>query len=181
MIKKIAFVFLVVFLLSEVVSSSSSYNVFRDKGLGYQIGYSVDWIYEKPSNYQIVFSGKKDTPAYYSTVSIQNIASKKTGGKYESISPLINVLKNQFKTSAKNTKIYNEKTFIYTMKNGIKLTGREFIIEYTRQGENFKQWEIVVPRVGEEIFYVWAYTSPVDQYNTWFNIAKEMLNLWVIF
>jgi hypothetical protein len=154
-------------------------NLFQEKGFGYTIQYPSDWIYSKASAYIVVFSGKEGTDAFYSTVSIQNVASTKRGGKYEDINSFITDLKDQLIAGAKNTRIYNEKTLVYE-KNWIKLIGEEFITEYTRQGEHFKQWIVVVKRENGEIFYGWFYTAPKNIYNAFLPLAKAMMDSWTI-
>ncbi len=154
-------------------------NLFQEKGFGYTIQYPSDWIYTKSSSYIVVFSGPEGTDAFYSTVSIQNVASIKRGGKYENINSFIADLKNQLVAGAKNTKIYNEKPLMYE-KNWIKLIGEEFIAEYMRQGEHFKQWIVVVKRENGEIFYGWFYTAPKNIYNAFLPLAKAMLDSWTI-
>lgn len=158
----------------------ASWKVFQEKGFGYSIRYPADWIYTKSSSFTVVFSGKEGTDAYYSTMSIQNIASTKIGGKYENIDSVIDNLKVQFGTSSQNVRIYDEKVFIYTTMDGIRLSGKEFKAEYTRQGGDFRQWVIVVPRSAGDIFHIWLYTSPVNQYNTYLKTAEVMLRSWEI-
>jgi hypothetical protein len=153
--------------------------LFQEKGFGYTIQYPSDWIYTKPSSNIVVFSGAEGTDAFYSTVSIQNVASIKRGGKYENINSFITDLKNQLIAGAKNTKIYNEKSLVYE-KNWIRLIGQEFITEYIRQGEHFKQWIIVVKRENGEIFYGWFYTAPLNIYNSFLPLAEAMLDSWTI-
>jgi hypothetical protein len=154
-------------------------NIFQEKGFGYTIRYPADWVYAKSSPYIVIFSGQEGTDAFYSTISIQNIASKKRGGKYENIDSFVADLKNQLITSAKNTKIYKEKPLAYE-KNWVKLTGKEFVAEYIRQGEHFKQWVIVIKRDSGEIFYAWIYTAPENLYNSYLPVAEAMLDSWTI-
>ncbi len=153
-------------------------NTFQEDKFAFSIRYPGDWSYDI-SGYIVTFSGKKDTPAYYSTVSVQNLASVKNGGTYENVDSVINDIKNKLGT-ASNTRFHNENAFIYTMENGEKLTGKQFTSEYTYQGEDFKQLQIVVPRSDGLAFHAWAYISPVDQYNTYLGIAQAMLDSWVI-
>jgi hypothetical protein len=53
-------------------------------------------------------------------------------------------------------------------------------VEYVMAGERYKQWVIVIPRPKGDIFHTWFYTSPINQYNDFFNIAKAMLDSWTI-
>ncbi len=148
--------------------------------LGYTIRFPADWIYDTPSSYQVVFSGKKETPAYYSTVSIQNILSAKQGGRYKDASEVADGTIGQLNQEASAVKISDEKAFIYTTKDGKKLRGLELKAEYARQDKKFRQWVVIVPRPSGETFHVWSYTSPEDLYNTYYGTAQLMLDSWVI-
>ena len=153
-------------------------NTFQEGAFGFTMRYPDDWVYEA-SGYTVIFSGKKDTAAYYSTVNIQNLASIKSGGTYENVDSVISDFKQQLET-ASNTKVYSEKTFVYTMEDGEKLTGGQFTAEYTYQGEAFKLIQVAVPRSDGKAFYAWAYTSPIGQFDTYLGIAQAMLDSWVI-
>lgn len=155
-------------------------NIFEDSSLGYKIEYPYDWIYEKISQYKVIFSGKPGTEAYYSTVNIQNVASKKIGGSFDNMASVIKDFKKQILMHGENAKFYDERKIIYKTKGGNTLSGEEFITEYTKAGENFKQWQIFTPSYNGEIFYVWVYTSPIEQYDTYLETAKKMLNSWEI-
>ena len=154
-------------------------NIFQEQGFGFTIRYPADWIYIFDNEYTVIFSGMEGTPAFYSTVNIQNVASTKLGGSYTDLDSVVSDFKNQL-ASASQGKIYNEKTFIYPMRDGHELMGKQFTAEYYLQGTKFKQLQIVVPRSNEEFFHCWAYTSPIDQYDTYFAIAQAMLSSWVI-
>lgn len=164
----------------ETKKSSMENNVFEDNQLGYKIEYPYNWIYEKQNAYRIIFSGKEGTDAYYSTISVQNVAALKADGKYTSTDLIIKDFRKQILTHGENAKFYNERKFIYKTNSGIILTGEEFISEYTRSGEKLKQWQIFLPNISGQIVYVWIYTSPVDQYDTYLEVAKDMLDSWKI-
>ena len=155
-------------------------NIFEREGLGYTIGYPADWVYEEPTQYQIVFSGKKGTSAYYSTVSVQNIASKKLDGKHDSIASVKTSLIDQLNASAIDVRVSDEKLFTYEKEGTPKLTGAELVAEYTNNKTRFKQWIVIVERVGKEIYHVWSYTSPIEQYDAYLPSARDILESWII-
>jgi|GEM_PF-1855910 len=165
---------------AENKKQSAEINVFEDDKLGYKIEYPHNWVCEKPGKYKILFSGKEGTDAYYSTVNIQNFASKKIGGGYDDINSVIKDFKKQIMTHSDDPKIYNERKFVYKATNGAILTGEEFIAEYTKSGEKFKQWQIFIPKDNGEVFYAWIYTAPADMYETYLEVAKKMLDSWKI-
>lgn len=155
-------------------------NVFEDNQLGYKIEYPYNWIYEKQNAYRIIFSGKEGTDAYFSTISVQNIYAPKASGKYAGIDLVIKDFRKQILTHGEDSKFYNQRQFVYKTNTGIILAGEEFISEYTKSGEKFKQWQIFLPNISGQIIYVWIYTSPVDQYDTYLEVAKDMLDSWKI-
>ena len=53
-----------------------------------RFGYPGDWIYTKPREFSVVFSGQEGTPAYRSTVAIENILSAKGGANTKTSKPL---------------------------------------------------------------------------------------------
>ena len=159
---------------------ASLQNIFQEEGFGYTIRYPGDWLYEA-SGFTVIFSGKEGTAAYYSTITIQNLASTQMeGGIYENVDSAIGDFKQQLTATGKNIKVYNEKAFVYAMGGGEELTGKQYIVEFVHQGENLKRLRIVVPRSGGNLFYAWAYTSSIDQYDAYLGVAEAMLDSWVI-
>jgi len=160
-------------------TSSALGNTFQDEKLGYSIDYPSDWAAEKPSDYAATFSGKTGTPAYYVTVSIQNLASKAGRGKYWNVESVIGDFKNQLRSGSADAVIFEETEF--THQNGMKqLKGKQFKAEYTIKGQRVKQWLIVIPHSNLEIFYAWSYTAPAEIYDTFTPIAQTMLDSWTI-
>jgi len=155
-------------------------NIFQEGGYGFTLNYPADWMYEMPSKVKAVFSGKKGTPAWDSVISIQNVLSSSKGGTYGDVNGVINGIKSQIMAADKNARIYDEKAFSYNMMDGKQLAGKEFKVEYLNQGINYRQWQIVVPRYGGEVFHAWTYTAPVNIYDSYLATAQAMLNSWII-
>lgn len=148
--------------------------VFQEKGFGYTIEYPADWIYTTQSTHTVIFGWKKEAE-----VSIHNLLSTKhKEGQYKDIDAIIEEYEKQLKT-AQDAKIYHPEPFVYK-KDGVTLTGKQFMAEYTLQGERYKQWMIIILRNDGEVFHVWIYVSPVKRYETYLGIAKAMLDSWVI-
>jgi hypothetical protein len=154
-------------------------NIFQEPGFGYTIKYPSDWVYEKSNDYTVVFSGKPGTDAYYSTVTIQTLASVKSGGKYSGVDDVVNDFRNQL-NSAQNVTVTDTEKFEFTAEGVQTVTGKMFCAAYTLRGENSKQLQIVVPRADGKAFYAFAYTSPVAQYETYTPIYRAMLDSWTI-
>lgn len=153
---------------------------FDASTLGYMIRYPGDWMYDTPTNYQVVFSGKEGTDAYYATISIQNVLSARDGGKYRDPSEVADGVIGQLNMGATDVTIYDDRPFVYTAKDGSKLKGVEMKVEYTREGRKFRQWIVIVPRSAGEAFHIWSYTSPEDRYNEYARTAQLMLDSWEI-
>lgn len=167
------------FTLSKVgVNNRTTTKLFQEKWAGYTIEYPVDWVYEK-SGSTVVFSGQSGTRAYYSTVSIQNLLSSKVkGGKYQDVNAVINNFLGQL-AKTKGFRKSDVTPFIYS-KDNKKLIGKQFIGEYSKDGDRFRQWTIVIPRPKKDAFHTWFYTSPMSQYDEFSGIVKTMLNSWTI-
>ncbi len=158
---------------------SSLLNLYDDKSAKYSIKYPANWEYEKSDKGTIIFSGKKGTPSFYSTVNIQTILSKKAGGKYSTIEELLASLKKQISENASNDKVVAQGQ-IELPQNSKRLHGKYLIFTYTYRNQNFKQMQFVISRDDDQALYAWAYTSPIEQYNADLSTAKAMYESWII-
>lgn len=156
-------------------------NEFAEAAAGYSMKYPADWTYEKQGEGwdTIVFSGKRGTDAYRATVNIQNILTKANGGKYATATELMESLKTQFK-QGEDAKIVDEQPLSYTTKQGETIEGSQVLAEYVFNGEQFKQWQIVIPRPDGKYFHAIAYTAPADLFNTYISTARAMINTWTM-
>jgi hypothetical protein len=152
--------------------------LFQEKSAGYTLEYPADWAYESPDKGTFVFSGPSGTRAFYSTVSFQNLLSDKSGGKYRDVDSVVSDLISQFATAA-GSKRPGISPYVYS-KGGTRLAGKEFVVEYVKEGTRFKQWVIVLPTSSGRILRTWFYTSPEAQYDEFLNTAKAILNSWTI-
>ena len=154
-------------------------NLFHDSGLGYRINYPSNWTYVKTKPHIVVFSGQEGTPAYYTTVNIQNLASSLMGGHFNSVSDVVSYFRGQLVTGAQNVNMSNPELFEFAS-GGNAVEGSICEITYYRQGQNFKQLLIVFPRHDHKLFYAFMYTADVEDYDNYSAIALEMLGTWVI-
>lgn len=152
--------------------------LFQEKSAGYTLEYPSDWVYESPDKGTFVFSGPSGTKAFYSTVSLQNLLSDKSGGRYRDVDALVNDLIRQFETAA-GFKRSGISPYVYS-KGGMRLAGKELVVEYVKDGTRFKQWVIVLPTSSGKILRTWFYTSPAAQYDEFLNTAKAILDSWTI-
>lgn len=145
---------------------------FQDQVSGYQISYPADWVFEKTVN-DVTFSGQDGTNASYCQVDVQNDIES------TSLDAMVKELKDEYTTNGDTAiRIYDEKPFTYNMKDGTKLVGSAFKVEYVEEGDNYRDWQIIIPRNGK--FFTWMYNAPKEDYDTYYNIALAMLNSWVI-
>ena len=155
--------------------------VYDNKDSRYSIKYPEDWEYDVPGQGTVVFNGKKGTPAFYSTVNIQTVLTKSTGGDYSTVNEFISDIKNQALKQFADAKFIDNGPVTLPSPQGQDLKGEFITFTYSYNNIPFKQWQIVLLRNDNQVFYAWAYTSPVDQYENDLATAKEMFKSWVIY
>lgn len=156
-------------------------NTYDNKESRYTLEYPSNWEYEKAGDGTIIFSGKRGSNSYFSTVNIQTVLSKKNGGDFSTVKEFMTDIKSQAMSQSPGTKFLESGTTTVTEKNGQKDKGEYTIFTYKYKGKEFKQWQVVVLRHDGQVFYAWAYTSPVSQYPNDLAVAKTMLESWVIY
>lgn len=157
-------------------------NVFENKNSKYSINYPADWEYTQPDKATVVIGGKKDTASYTSTVNIQTVLTKKSGGNYSTLKEFMNSLKKQALQISPDTKILAEDTINLDKKpNRIAMQGRYVVFSYTYKGQAIKQMQFVFLRADGQVFYAWGYTSPADRFDIDYPIAKAMFASWSVY
>jgi len=151
---------------------------FRDDSLGYTLSYPSDWIYQRPSEYTVVFSGQQGTAAYHATVTIQNVASTMIGGIFEDVISVVNDYKCQLVAGVEEIYFYDQKTWRWRLEDGRELQGIGFTAEYPLQGDVFKTSEVIFPHANGNIFCSWAYSAPKEDYDNYADIANAMFDSW---
>lgn len=162
-------------------NSASSTKLYDNRDSKYLIKYPSDWIYDESERGAVIFSGKKNTPAYYTTVNIQTVLTKKSGGDYSSAADLISDIKRQVLIESPKTNFVDRGKFEIPMKSGVNLIGQSISFIYTYKGHIIQQWQVVVLRDDKLVLYSWAYTAPIEQYSENLPTAKTMLSSWVIY
>jgi hypothetical protein len=147
----------------------------------YSINYPASWEYEKAGQGTIIFSGRRGTPSYFSTVNIQTVLTKKTGGTFSTVQQFMKDLKKQAISQSPGIKFLESGPVSIADSDGKKMQGEYSTFTYKYKGELFKQWQVVVLRNDGQVFYAWAYTSPIEQYKTDLDISKQMLASWIIY
>ena len=155
--------------------------LYGSKVIGYTINFPQNWVFDEKHERLVIFSGKPNTPAYYSTVNVQKVPSVKKGGVYSKVSDVTNNLVSQLSGLANaNAQITDRKRYVHQSLSARKMVGEQFVVTYHYNGQKFKQWQIVLPSVKGDTFYTWAYTSHADKYTKSYPIAEAMLRSWDI-
>lgn len=156
-------------------------NSFDSKENKFIINYPDKWTHALLKNGTVILSGKLGTRAYYSTINVQTILSKKTGGKFRNVKQLVDDIKKQVREMADNAIFLESGPVVVTEKNGAQAKGEYLIFTYTYNGYIYQQWDVIVSRNDGEVFYVWAYTSPQKQYTKDLPLAELILKTWQIY
>lgn len=154
---------------------------FNNEESRYLIKYPVDWEFDQSSPGTVVFSGREGTLSYFSTVNIQVVLTKATGGEYNSVEKFMDDIKKQVKQQSPDATFLGNGPIEIKEKEGGVAKGEYMIFTYNYSGQIVKQWQIVVLRSDKQVFYAWAYTSTTSRYDDDLLIAKEMLASWVIY
>jgi hypothetical protein len=174
------FIFALALLFSNLVLAEEAPPLpytFDLPRFGYSIRYPVGWDIEHPADFTTVFGGKFGTEAFHSTVSIQNVAPPKSGNPLESGSEVFKDMLRQLEKEAADSSVQAVKSFILARGEN-SLAGYQLVADYTKKGELFRQWLVVLPRRDGSVVYVWSYTAPGEDFATYLPIAKAMLDSW---
>ena len=153
---------------------------FADPKFGFSIDYPADWMMRRTSDSSVIFSGAKDSPAYYSTVSIQNaspVGTTDAPGRAAGV--VLADLKSQLASAPGGVTYLGERPYRYE-RNGLRLQGFEFLVTYARDSLRFKQLTVIVPRPGGAVVHIWSYASPENRFQKYQAIAEAMLKSWTI-
>lgn len=167
--------------INNADESNDLSKLFDNTDSHYSIKYPSSWDYEKTGPGTVVFSGKNGTQSYFSTVNIQTVLTKKTGGDFTSVKDFMTDLKKQAKSQSPNANFTDSGPIQIKAANGMDVKGEFVTFIYDYKEKTFKQWQIVVMRGDEQVFYAWAYTALVDRYDVDLPVAEAMLKTWTIY
>ena len=162
--------------LNEMLSGNVSH--LKNNELGFSISYPKSWSVERANGPFVIISGKKGTPAYFATVNIQNVY-KKEGSEdiTKSTQNVVEDLKQQLKQADPNASFPSQGAYVYSQE-GIILNGLQFTVLYEREGRKYRQWNVVLARLDNNIVHIWSYAAPEDRYDRYGAIAGKMLETW---
>ncbi len=147
--------------------------------LGYRINYPLNWTIERPSAFAILFGGPEGTPAYFATISIQNISPPAATRPERAFKAVYKDLKAQLSKKDLNATYFKEDPFIYE-KQKIRLLGKKFLVGYTIDGQRYKQLTIVMPRPDFPVVYIWSYRAPQDRFHIYLPAIQKSLDTWTL-
>lgn len=155
--------------------------VFNNQGNRYFIRYPANWQFNALNKSTLVLAGKEGTPAYYSNINIQTLRAQKIGGVYSTVPEVILNLKKQIEGTYSNVRYVEQGPITLNQLNGSQIRGEYVVFTYSNSGLAFKQWQVVILRNDGLVFYVFAYNSPLVQYQTNLAIAQAVLKSWDIY
>lgn len=145
----------------------------------YTIMYPDNWYFDQADKASVMFSGKKGSPSYYATVTIQMLPMKKAGGMYASVKDIVKDLKDQIGEKTTNVK-YLEQGNVGLPKNPKEYIGEYFVVTYTYKGESMKKMQYIIIKPDGSAAFSWGYTTPADLYDADLPVAKMMFDSWQI-
>lgn len=152
---------------------------YDDKAGKYSISYPDTWYHENPNENSVLFSGKKGTAAYVSTVTIQTLPMKKVGGYYANAKDVVDDLKQQIKEQATNVKFLREgEAELPTDPKTYK--GQYFEVTYTYKGVPMKKIQFIIVNPKSTVAYSWGYTTEAGRFDKDLPIAQGMYESWSI-
>lgn len=160
-------------------STSSMFNTYDDKNNKFSIKYPAEWTYKQANKNSVIFSGKKDTASYYSTIAIETIPTKKASKIHEKTKVIMNYLKKQARAKSPDAKILSEGE-VQLPQNPKKFHGEYFVVSYTYKGLPLKKMQFIIGEAGSSTIYTWIYISLANQYEKDLPIAKTMYESWTI-
>jgi hypothetical protein len=153
--------------------------VFADPDVGYAIRHPSDWVVAQPSEFTTMFSGPQGGPAYYATVSVQNVRPPAAIDPADAVAKVVENLHSQLKRGAQDLQFLEDSAYVHD-KGGVALAGRQFVVSYMREGRVYRQWTVVAPRDEGTIAHVWSYAAPNDDFDRFRPLAQAMLESWRI-
>jgi len=155
-------------------------NTFGEVGLGYTIDYPSDWVAERTGDYSVRFTGLTWTTASRVAFAIQNVASTAIGGVYNDTDELLDAMRCQLVTGTGDICIYMGEVITVIDTSGRELVGPQIIVEYTYDGDIYKEWLAIVPHGSGDIFYILTYTALQSDYDRYESTVIEMVSTWTI-
>lgn len=161
---------------SSVLETKSTQNMTYSDTVGnYTIDYPDNWFHENTTKYSTVFSGKKGTPAYITTVTVQVIPMEKAGGIYNSAKAVVDDLKIQIEKETTDIK-WGKEGDAELPSSPEKYKGLYFEVSYKYQNIAMKKMQYIIISPDERTAYSWGYTTTAGRYDNDLPIAQVMFD-----
>lgn len=162
----------------ETADGKQLKNLTYSSSIGkYSIEYPSTWYFETPDDHSVLFSGKRGSPAYISTVTIQTLPMKKVGGIYANAKEVVKDLRQQIKEQATDVKMLREGDAELPT-DPKHYTGRFFEITYTYKNVHMKKMQFIIVNPDSTQAYSWGYTTEASRYDKDLPVAQAMYESW---
>ena len=152
---------------------------FQDAELGYRLDYPREWSVSRPTSYSFLLNGRPGTVEEGLSVSVQNVRPPSAGSPNEAAEIVYSNLKRQLENPALQTAYLGETAWVYD-KGGLRIEGLQFLVEYSADGQRFRQTSIVLPRPDAPMAYIWSYQAPEKQFSTYWPMVEPVLKSWTL-
>ncbi len=142
----------------------------------YSVKYPTSWQAVPKNETTVLISGMEGRESFYSTVNIQALPTKESGGVYENAEALLEDLKSQLKNDT-SSNITGEMSFDYALGDKT-VKGYKFIAEYDFEEDKFKQLQTVIPSSDGNYIFALAFTAPPDLYDRYKSVAESIMSTW---
>ncbi len=147
--------------------------------LGYALRYPTGWKVSRLNDFTVRLSAGRDARNRESAITIQNMAGTASGGVYEKIDDVAAAFRRQIKGLDPKATFRNDRPFPYS-RTRVRLTGVEFSAAYKVGGNEWRQWQIILPRPDGSAFHAWGLTAPAERFDDYARVAASILESWII-
>ncbi|MCC7275696.1 MAG: hypothetical protein IT561_23700 [Alphaproteobacteria bacterium] len=147
--------------------------------LGYALRYPRGWQVVRLNDFTVRLSAGRDAGNRESAITIQNMAGVASGGVYERAEDVAKAFRQQILGLDGKAQFHAERPFVYA-RTRLRLKGTEFSAAYRVQGNDWRQWQIVLPRPDGGSFHAWGLTAPAERFDDYAKVAAAILESWVI-
>lgn len=147
-------------------------NRFEEASLGFAVHYPENWIYEKPAEHIVIFSGPEGTEAYDATVNVQTLSF---GEGYTVLEDLYQDFKQQIEGAGGQISDMGREDFI---QDGVTYESIGFLAEYEDEVV-FKQFIVAVSR-GDGHLHQISYTAPEHLHDRYIDQAMFIMDSLVL-
>ncbi|RUR05776.1 hypothetical protein [Legionella sp. km772] len=152
-------------------------NTYQQANNIYTLKYPYDWLYTSTDKAGVIFSGPKDTPAFFTVIKIELLTANQLGNQAVSISDLVKDYTEQLSKQGKVIDFGN----LALPSDPEHIKGMYVTILYQYNGNEFKKTQYFLARdSSQKEFYLWSYTALEKDYDLSLPTAQAMFDSWII-